>query len=122
VPAEPLRQPTDDERVALLDGLMAAIWRLAADLADVDPHDPAHTTGELGRAAALATLAVTKLAAEDVERIATIAATRAAELGADYATIGRAAGITRQGARRRWPGLAAATAAARYEDSQNSSA
>ncbi len=115
---------TDEERAALLEEVGWAIWHTAADSVGVDPYDgprgrrrqrrdPASVSRGPGRNAALAHVAVAELVAKEVARIAADAARRAAELGADYAEIGQAAGITRQGARRRWPDLAQLTAAAR---------
>src|SRR3979409_1291583 len=43
---------------------------------------------------------------DSAEQLAASAALSAAERGADYPAIGHAAGMTRQGARRKWPGLA----------------
>jgi hypothetical protein len=43
---------------------------------------------------------------DSAEQLAASAALSAAEHGADYPAIGAAAGMTRQGARRKWPGLA----------------
>ena len=43
---------------------------------------------------------------DGAEQLAASAALSAAEHGADYPAIGEAAGMTRQGARRKWPGLA----------------
>jgi len=43
---------------------------------------------------------------DSAEQLAASAALSAAEHGADYPEIGDAAGMTRQGARRKWPGLA----------------
>jgi hypothetical protein len=43
---------------------------------------------------------------DSAEQLAASAALSAAQCGADYPAIGEAAGMTRQGARRKWPGLA----------------
>lgn len=43
---------------------------------------------------------------DSAEQLASSAALSAAQRGADYPAIGDAAGMTRQGARRKWPGLA----------------
>jgi hypothetical protein len=43
---------------------------------------------------------------DSAEQLAASAALSAAQRGADYPAIGEAAGMTRQGARRKWPGLA----------------
>jgi len=115
---------TDEEHVALLEEVGWAIWHTAADSVGVDPYDgprgrrrqrrdPASVVRGPGRNAALAHVAVAELVAKEVARIAAAAARHAAMLGADYGEIGQAAGITRQGARRRWPGLTPLTTAAR---------
>ncbi|AGZ39226.1 hypothetical protein [Actinoplanes friuliensis] len=62
-------------------------------------------TSDDRRQAWLALLAALTTAEREVARLATVAAERAAEHGADYPDLGAAAGMTRQGARRRWPGL-----------------
>jgi hypothetical protein len=61
---------------------------------------------------ALATLHVLAHLQRAVARQADRAAERAAEDGAGYPQLGRAYNITRQGARRRWPGLVPANGAA----------
>jgi hypothetical protein len=43
---------------------------------------------------------------DSADQLAASVALSAAQLGADYPAIGAAAGMTRQGARRKWPGLA----------------
>src|SRR5262245_52378734 len=43
---------------------------------------------------------------DSAEELAASAALSAAQRGADYPAIGHASGMTRQGARRKWPGLA----------------
>lgn len=61
----------------------------------------------------LADVAIAMAAAAIAEQWAKDEATAAAKLGASYTELGAAAGITRQGARSRWPGLAELAAAAR---------
>jgi hypothetical protein len=53
----------------------------------------------------LALLAALTATEREVAALTATAAERAAEHGADYPALGAAAGMTRQGARRRWPGL-----------------
>ena len=60
---------------------------------------------------ALATLHVLAHLQRAIARQADRAAERAAESGAGYPQLGRACNITRQGARRRWPGLVPANGA-----------
>ncbi|WP_413804198.1 hypothetical protein [Streptomyces sp. OE57] len=52
----------------------------------------------------LAYLEVATQAGETAQRLATAAAERAGRAGATYADLGLSAGITRQAARKRWPG------------------
>ena len=54
----------------------------------------------------LAKLASLLAIRDTAEQLAASAALSAAQRGADYPAIGDAAGMTRQGARRKWPGLA----------------
>ncbi|MFK0236189.1 response regulator [Streptomyces vinaceus] len=58
-----------------------------------------------GRAQALVRLHLLDHLQEAAERLQRAAAEEAARAGAGYPQIGRACGMTRQGARRRWPGL-----------------
>ncbi|WP_413760539.1 response regulator [Streptomyces sp. MMBL 11-3] len=82
----------------------AAVRRLARHLAHrlleapspPPPDDPAH---------ALALLHVLDHLKQATERLQQEAAVAAARAGAGYPQIGAACGMTRQGARRRWPGL-----------------
>ncbi|WP_229070803.1 hypothetical protein [Actinoplanes sp. DH11] len=80
--------------------------QIAAD-ADIDRE----AVGD--REVALAVLAATHRMRTELDERLTEAAQRAAATGADYAEMGHAAGLTRQGARRRWPDLAKITRAAR---------
>lgn len=60
---------------------------------------------------ALARLAVAEALAVHARDLATIEADRAAVAGADYPDVAAAVGLSRQGARHRWPELATARAA-----------
>ncbi|GAA3335323.1 hypothetical protein GCM10020358_03130 [Amorphoplanes nipponensis] len=62
-------------------------------------------SSEARRHAWLALLAALTAAEREITTLTARAAERAAEYGADYPALGAAAGMTRQGARRRWPGL-----------------
>ncbi|WP_206025418.1 hypothetical protein [Micromonospora zingiberis] len=64
------------------------------------------------REIALVEVAVTEHVARMVSEFSTAAAQAAAKAGASYGDLGAAAKMTRQDARRRWPGLATAAAAA----------
>jgi hypothetical protein len=66
-----------------------------SDLPDVDPR-------QMWLTALTSLLAIR----DSAEQLAASAALSAAQRGADYPAIGEAAGMTRQGARRKWPGLA----------------
>jgi hypothetical protein len=104
-----MRTLTEAERADLLAELTRVIWWRAAALAGVDPTTPLDIRpADAGRTAALAAIAIAEAAGADLAEVATSAARWAAEHGADYADLGAAAGISRQGARRRWPGLALA--------------
>ena len=62
-------------------------------------------SGDRRRQAWLAMLAALTATEGELTALTATAAERAAEHGADYPALGAAAGLTRQGARRRWPGL-----------------
>ncbi|MFJ9523403.1 hypothetical protein ACIRPK_34825 [Kitasatospora sp. NPDC101801] len=64
---------------------------------------------ETGSADALARLHVIEHLRRAVETAAAEAAAEAVERGAGYPELGRACDITRQGARRRWPGIVVRT-------------
>jgi hypothetical protein len=81
--------------------LAAAVERLAASAAGETVGPEAE-----GRQRWLATLTSLLAIRDSAEQLAASAALSAAEHGADYPEIGAAAGMTRQGARRKWPGLA----------------
>ncbi len=87
----------------LQDFLWAAARREQPDL----PQSPwaEGLSSDDRRRAWLALLAALTAAEREVAKLAATAAERAAEHGADYPDLGNAAGMTRQGARRRWPGL-----------------
>ena len=99
-------------RELLRNGLRHVAWswvrgrRDRTGLADpfVGPHDPS-LDAEQRRQAWLELVAAYTAAEEELRALAQDAAARAVELGADYPALGQAAGLTRQGARRRWPGL-----------------
>ncbi|MEV0733437.1 hypothetical protein [Polymorphospora sp. NPDC050346] len=97
----------------------AAAARLRADLVDlVDRHAADHASTVDPQTTALAVLATARAVAALADELSTAAAAAAARVGADYPEIGRAAGMTRQGARRRWPGLAQPAAADRAARAQ----
>ncbi|MEV8505232.1 hypothetical protein AB0368_10445 [Actinoplanes sp. NPDC051475] len=84
---------------------VAWTWARAGSSTDADsPHDVG-LSGDQRREAWLAVLAGLTAVQREAAHLAEVAATRAVEYGADYPALGRAAGVTRQGARRRWPQL-----------------
>ncbi|MFE9116680.1 response regulator [Streptomyces sp. NPDC007172] len=80
-----------------------AVGDLARRIADM-PRDPGQPEGD-GAARALTLLHVLVQVQRSAERLQRSAAERAAHAGAGYPQIGEACGMTRQGARRRWPEL-----------------
>jgi hypothetical protein len=74
-----------------------------------DPVDLVDTPGE-ARRTALVRLRVLGRVKEAVRELEDQAAHAAAAGGAGYPEIGQALGMSRQGARRRWPGLVTSTA------------
>ncbi|WP_327130350.1 response regulator [Streptomyces sp. NBC_01343] len=92
---------TPKETAAVAD---AAVAGLARRLALQLQNDLSHPAAE-ERARALALLHVLDHLHEAAERLQRAAAADAARAGAGYPQIGRACGMTRQGARRRWPGI-----------------
>ncbi|MGI5447424.1 response regulator [Streptomyces sp. CA-243310] len=92
---------TPRETAAVADAAVADLSRrLAYRLLEV-PEDPAANDP----AQALALLHLLDQLQEATERLQREAAKTAARAGAGYPQIGAACGMTRQGARRRWPGL-----------------
>ncbi|WP_411104722.1 response regulator [Streptomyces sp. cmx-4-9] len=82
----------------------AAVGELARRIALQLVADPAHRAAD-DPAHALALLHVLDQVQRSAERLQRAAAVEAARAGAGYPQIGEACGLTRQGARRRWPGL-----------------
>jgi hypothetical protein len=82
-------------------------WKRARRADPGLPESPwAHDlTGADRRRAWLAMVSALTAAEQEITTLTATAAERAAEHGADYPALGAAAGMTRQGARRRWPGL-----------------
>lgn len=66
---------------------------------------------------ALAVLGTWKVVDQEVERLTAMAARTAASYGAGYERLGAAWGLTRQGARRKWPDAVDGQAAARRDGS-----
>jgi hypothetical protein len=96
------------EHLWWLDELNTLTVRLAQQLAaDIDP------IGD--RQVRLAALAAAHLLQTELEEQMRHTAYRAVEYGASYADLGTAVGMTRQGARRRWPGLTETTRVAQRQ-------
>lgn len=112
-PARP--EPGRADEVAAVAELA---WTWARRDLGLGPDDPPFSAWETlpperARQVQMALLgALERMRAAVVER-AELAARTAADAGADYVEIGEAVGITKQGARRRWPGLAEIAKAAR---------
>ncbi|MCX2923105.1 response regulator [Streptomyces sp. NEAU-W12] len=92
---------TPQETASLTD---AAVGDLAQRLAHRLLETPSHPAPD-DPAQALALLRVLNHLKQATERLQQEAAVAAARAGAGYPQIGAACGMTRQGARRRWPGL-----------------
>src|SRR5215469_6064622 len=96
------------QRVALTTAVEQLAWTVAREALELEPE--AGPRSDLADAdlremwlAALTSLLAIR---DSAEQLAASAALSAAQRGADYPAIGAAAGMTRQGARRKWPGLA----------------
>lgn len=94
----------------------ALVARLVDELARQPEEDPVHRTADPvttpgeARRTALVRLRVLGRVKEAVRELEDQAAHAAAAGGAGYPEIGQALGMSRQGARRRWPGLVTSTA------------
>ncbi|MGI5186498.1 hypothetical protein ACQEVZ_60730 [Dactylosporangium sp. CA-152071] len=103
-------------RARLQEQLQELAWveaRRRMGLGDRPPYAPGDGSPEQQRASWLAMLAACELLREELKDWATVAAHAAARVGADYGDLGDAVSITRQAARKRWPGLADTAKAAR---------
>ena len=103
-----MRRLPDAQRTDLAAAVERLAWTAARETLQLGPD--AGPGSELADAdlrnlwlAALASLLAIR---DSAEQLAASAALSAAQRGADYPAIGEAAGMTRQGARRKWPGLA----------------
>ncbi|MER7805348.1 hypothetical protein ABTX71_34135 [Streptomyces parvulus] len=83
-----------------IDGLVVRLLPQVFEPTDEDTADRASSQTE-----ALAHLHLLTFLDEALDRLKGQAAHQAADAGAGYPQIGRASNMTRQGARRRWPGL-----------------
>lgn len=92
-----MRGLSDAQRAELTTAVEQLAWRAAREMV-ADSEDER----QLWLAALTSLLAIR----DSADQLAGSAALSAAQHGADYPAIGDAAGMTRQGARRKWPGLA----------------
>lgn len=121
----PLNGPVSPEQPVVLTGeflrthVADLAWEWARRGLGIGPDDPpvsefdTDVPVELQRVVRLKLLAVLEQIRVTAETQARDTARLAARAGADYGDLGDAVGMTRQGARRRWPGLAEVTKAAR---------
>lgn len=96
--------PTSGDPDVLVTQVVDELTRLLTQDTACRPADPVDTAGE-DRRHALLRLRVLAGVKQTVRHLEDQAAHAAAESGAGYPDIGLAVGMSRQGARRRWPGL-----------------
>ncbi|MEV6604147.1 hypothetical protein [Kutzneria sp. NPDC051319] len=96
---------SDQERAELDAAVEKLAWTSARASLGLHPEPGFRYDGD-PREQWLATLNALLAIRDSAEQLAASAALSAAQQGADYPEIGAAAGMTRQGARRKWPGLA----------------
>ncbi|MFB6890482.1 hypothetical protein ACFCX4_14325 [Kitasatospora sp. NPDC056327] len=97
-------QITPDERTELARALLDALDPLATAVRARTTGEPVHRMWDADPAdVALTVLATWKVVDAEVKRLTEIAAGTAGSYGASYEQLGAAWGITRQGARKKWP-------------------
>jgi hypothetical protein len=96
---------SDEQRADLTAAVERLAWTTGRATLGLDPADGPDPDGDQ-REQWLAVLTSLTAIREDADQLAGSVALTAAQHGADYPAIGAAAGLTRQGARRKWPGLA----------------
>ncbi|MBR7674486.1 hypothetical protein [Streptomyces daliensis] len=107
---------TSAERVALTEALCEALNPLASAVRARETGLPEERMWDADPAeVALSVLAAWKVVDEEVERLTAKAARTAGAYGASYERMGAAWGITRQGARKKWPDAVNRSAAAAPE-------
>lgn len=102
-------QPMSDaQRAALTTAVEQLAWTAVREVLELRPEAGPHSEPPEPDQRQMWLTALTSLLAirDSAEQLAGSAALSAAQHGADYPSIGDAAGMTRQGARRKWPGLA----------------
>lgn len=99
---------SDAQRAALTTAVEKLAWTMAGEVLDLEPGTGPGSDLPDPDLRQMWLMALTSLLAirDSAEQLAGSAALSAAQRGADYPAIGDAAGMTRQGARRKWPGLA----------------
>lgn len=99
---------SDAQRAALSTAVEELAWTMAREVLELEPGTgPESDLPDPDLRQMWLTVLTSLLAIRDsAEQLAGSAALSAAQRGADYPAIGEAAGMTRQGARRKWPGLA----------------
>lgn len=101
-----MRGMSDAQRAELTAAVEQLAWATVRETLQLEPDTgpdvPEADRSQLWLAALSSLLAIR----DSAELLASSAALSAAQHGADYPAIGDAAGMTRQGARRKWPGLA----------------
>jgi hypothetical protein len=103
-----MRRMSDAQRTDLATAVERLAWTVVQETLQLGPDagpgsDLADADLQQMWLAALNSLLAIR---DSAEQLAASAALSAAQRGADYPAIGEAAGMTRQGARRKWPGLA----------------
>ncbi|MFJ2723638.1 hypothetical protein [Streptomyces collinus] len=100
----PTPRPKSEDTAVLVDRLVDEVARRLAPEIPRPPAEPADSSPE-SRGYALLRLRVLTDVRRAIRHLEEQAARSAAECGAGYPEIGQAVGMSRQGARRRWPGL-----------------
>ncbi|MDX6389230.1 MAG: hypothetical protein QOJ73_293 [Streptosporangiaceae bacterium] len=103
-----MRGMPDAQRTDVTTAVEQLAWTVVREMLGLEPDAgprPDLPDADL-RQMWLAALASLLAIRDSAEQLAASAALSAAQRGADYPAIGDAAGMTRQGARRKWPGLA----------------
>jgi hypothetical protein len=103
-----MRRPSDAQRTDLAAAVERLAWTAVRETLQLGPdaRPGPDLAGPDLRDMWLAALTSLLAIRDSAEQLAASAALSAAQHGADYPAIGAAAGMTRQGARRKWPGLA----------------
>ncbi|SEP37896.1 hypothetical protein [Amycolatopsis saalfeldensis] len=99
---------SDVQRAALATAVEQLAWTAVREVLELEPGEGPRSDLPDADLRQMWLTALTSLLAirDSAEQLAASTALSAAQRGADYPEIGHAAGMTRQGARRKWPGLA----------------